>query len=488
LAKLNPLSRTLAFFTSVASVVGNWLGAYSGSDLRRKPLQGRRPTSSTANQALAGNLPLLRAHCRQLERNNPTARAAIEGLAAHVIGSGIALQPDTGDQAIDKRIADQWKEFLATCAVDGCDLYHLQLQAFREVVTAGEFLWRLVILPERSNAGDVPLAVLPLEAEWIAEGLNQPVYDGQIVRLGGVEMDRLGRPQRYWLMNPELDATSNPEPVPAAEIIHGFERRRSLQARGEPWLAPVIERLYQEADLVDAELAAAKSSAGVAVAITSKYHGTPDQDESGDPVTDIPVGSTVRLFPDEDVSVIQNNRPSQMIAPFRQMLRGDIAAALRISQRFLDRDVSRANYSSMRADMLDAERLLGPVREWMGHATAGRLYRAALPWLALRAGIKTPRAAYRLIPDGQPYVDPLKDAEAAASAIASGLSTHEIEIGKRGGDYREIWKQLAKEREEAEGLGLVLDLSGKNTPAPESTIGEDNDTPAPAAGTAKESP
>jgi hypothetical protein len=84
------------------------------------------------------------------------------------------------------------------------------------------------------------------------------------------------------------------------------------------------------------------------------------------------------------------------------------------------------------------------------------VYKMVLPYLAIKAGVKLPRNNYRLVPDGQPYVDPLKDAQAAASNIAFGLSTYEIEIGKRGGDYKAIWKKLAEEKALAEKLGIVL--------------------------------
>jgi capsid protein len=54
---------------------------------------------STANQLLNGALPMLRSYCRNLERNNPTARAGILALDALIVGSGIALEPDTGSDA-----------------------------------------------------------------------------------------------------------------------------------------------------------------------------------------------------------------------------------------------------------------------------------------------------------------------------------------------------------------------------------------------------
>lgn len=480
-----PLKRAADWFSSIATTVQGWLGAYFATDPRRKPMQGMRPQQATANQALTANLWVLRAHCRQLERNNPTARAAIEGLVACVVGSGIALEPDSGDAKADELIRAEWLHFCQNCTADGHDLYWLQAQGFREVVTAGEALWRAVILPERAHLGDVPYAILPLEAEWIAESNFTPIYDAAtgLVHLGGLDLDMMGRTQFYNLRNPEFGATPQGivERVPALEVLHVYERRRALQARGEPWMAPIIETLYQERDLVVAELQAAKNTAGLAVAITSELHDPPKEDQNQDPVTDIPVGSTVRLFPGEKVETISHTRPSQQIAPFRQMLRGDIAAAMRIPQRFLDRDISGANYSSMRADMLDTERILSPVREWYGHATAGRIYRDVLPWLALRAGIKAPKPAYRLIPDGQPYVDPEKDAKAAVFAIAAGLSTWEKEIGKRGEDAKKVLETLTEELKNPilETIFAANLAGGKGAPAePESEKDQEEDDEA----------
>jgi lambda family phage portal protein len=399
---------------------------------------------------------------------------------ANVVGTGIALEPDTGDDVINARIRVVWQEFIADCTVNGeHDVYYLQAQALRETVLAGEFIWRLVVIPERVDAGKLPICVLPLEAEWLDDQSNtigNPDADG-VTWVGGVGVDAYGCPVAYRLRNPEAHSSS-PEMVSAKEILHDFERRRSLQARGEPWFAPVIETLQQERDLVDAELKAAVNTASIAMVITSEAHDTLDTTEEGDsedPAQSLRLGGVSRMYPGEKVEAFGHTRPAQQIAPFRQMLRGDIAGALRLPQRFLDRDVGRANYSSMRCDMLDNEKLLAPVREWFGQATIGRLYKAALPYLALKAGIKTPRANYKLLPDGQPYVDPYKDIQGAAMAIAAGVSTHQTEISKRGGDYLKVWEQAKKEKEQLRKLGLTFDLSGTNAPAPESQLGSTPD-------------
>jgi lambda family phage portal protein len=466
---------------SVATWTANSIGltGYNATNPTRKILSNsRRPGRMTANELAMSSGPMLRNYARQAERNNPTARSAVDGLSALVVGSGIDLEPDTGDKATDDLIRPLWKDWCDSCSVDGRTVFQLQSEGFRDVVVAGEGLWRLVILPERTEAGEIPLAVLPLESEWLDEMATGVTYgqgtDG-MVQVGPILVDRYGRPVSYRLKNPDMSAPWAAEDVPATAIMHFFEKRRSMQSRGEPWFAPIIETLQQERDLIDAELQAAVTSSSIGLAVTSAYHAELDTEEDGDatdPAQSLRIGGVARLDPGDELESFANTRPSQGIMPFRAGLRGDTAAAMRVPQRYLDRDVRGANYSSMRADMLDSDRLLSPVREWYGHATIGRLYREVLPFLALKAGIALPRAKYRLIPDAQPYVDPYKDIQAAAMAVATGMSTFEQEIGKRGGDWRKVWEELKKEQDEAARLGIKLDLSGTNAPAPQSSLGE----------------
>ncbi len=476
-------------YDAVATTTSSLMGGYQALDPRRKILpRGYYLRSESANELASMSLPQLRALCRKLERDNPTARAAVEGLVAQVVGTGIALEPDHGDDQVNARLRAVWNDYLHECDVTATrSIYDLQIQAFREVVITGEFLWRLPVMADRAERGLVPLVVLPLEGEWLATEPRAPLItdaDG-ITAVSGIELDRWGRPVRYHLSNPEFGVAYSTEKVAASEMIHGYERRRSLQNRGEPWLAPVIERIWQEGDLVDAELRSAINCAGLSLVFTSDYHDALDTTVQGtpeDPAQRVPVGGIMRAFPGEDVKAFSHNRPAQQIAAFRQTLRGDIAASSRLSQRWLDKDYSRNSYSSMRGDNLDSDRVLSPVSQWFGHATIGALYRKVLPYLCVQADVEMPkRIHYRLVPDGQPYVDPLKDAQAAIAAIAAGLSTWEAEIGKRGGDYRQVWKQLQRERELATELGLVLDLSGTNAPAPDSTVGTETppgDAPA----------
>ncbi len=445
-----------SIYSSVANYVGLPYGSgYNALDPTRKLIEsfsndivyGR----STANELLTGALGPLRAYCRNLERNNPTARAGIEALVALVVGSGIALEPETDDE----RFKQIWREFCEHAGSDGSSIYEMQRRAFRDIPAAGEGIWRFIPTPG-GRRDIVPLRLLGLESEWLIDEVPQTeVGKPNITYASGIELDAIGNPVAYWLRRP--DGYAPEERVPARSIVHMYEHRRSLQARGEPWFAPLIETLINERELTDAELYAAKMTAAMAIIVKSNGDTGTELDNYGDPAQSISPGTVARIFDDEEVQAFSHTRPSQQISPFRDMLRGDIASALRIPRRFLDRDVSKANYSSMRADMIDEMQLLYPVRDWFGHQSIGRVYKEVAPYIAAFLGMDHIPADYRLLPDGQPYVDPQKDIAAATSAISSGLSTEEAEIAKRGGDARKVREVRNREKlqEAADQIALA---------------------------------
>jgi lambda family phage portal protein len=435
------------------SILGGGKAGYDANNTARRILNNR-PGDRTAMDLSLSELPALRSHARQLERNNPTARAACDATCALVVGSGIALEPDQSEwsEAQTEKVRKEWLSYCDDASVDGRSIYELQTQGWREIFVPGELLWRFVIDPARKKRDQLPLCLLPLESEWLdgTSGAMMQVFPDKSCKVGPITVDVFGRPISYDLRNPENIGSFPSETVAASSVIHLFEKRRSMQTRGESWLAPVIETLNQERDLVATELQAAKTGASIGLAITSDYHESLDTTEDGDsddPAQSLRIGGVARMYPGEKVEPFMTTRPSQQIMPFRAGLRGDTAAALRTPQRFLDRDISRVgSYSAMRGDNQDEERLMGPVREWYGHGTIGRVYKEVLPYICAKVGVPLPRAIkYKLLPDGQPYVDPEKDIAASQSAINAGLSTKEIEVGKRGGDWRAIAKQKQSE-------------------------------------------
>lgn len=460
--------------------------------------------SADVNVDLSASIEILRRRSRHAHQNNASARAIVEGLVALIVSSGIDVSPNSGDEDDDKALREQWCYLVEHIDASGrCDLWELQRQALRSMVLSGEFLWQIVYIDDPSRP--IPFSIMALEADQLATAPCSPIAPGNTFSLG-IETDRYGKPQFYHILSAPLDSMTAPlggtltpgsggilgtqllqakrpsgARIPADQIIHGFEVQRPGQLRGEPWLAPVLGTLHQENQLVETELTSAKIGAAPSLAITTKGTGWPgandpaytEQNGQGTPQYDFTPGSVARLGEGESVEVLKNDRPSQMIAPFRQMLRGDLAGAMRLPQRYIDRDVSRANYSSMRADMLDTRRLLDPVQGLFGRLTAKLVYERAFAQLATAGGVSIPREnspelratmRCKVHPDGWAYVDPEKDIKAAAASINAGLSSWSDEAQRRGGDIDQIWKQLAADRAKAKGIGLVIDVSGGAAP------------------------
>lgn len=454
----------------------------------------------SANSELASAGPVIRARTRELYRNNATARAAVEALVSTIVGTGIDVEPNTGDQKIDKRLRDAWRAWAECAGADGRQsLWDLQRQAVRSWANDGGALWQIVALSDMSRP--IPSAIHPLEVDQLApQPVKAPAVGTTFV--SGVEVNRYGRPVAYhitehpgdvmsaYLMGvagsgllpggaltaPEFQGATagiNGLRIDAKEIIHAYEALRPGQTVGEPRLCSVLGRIRQEGELIDYELCAAKVGAAPAVAITTQggggsypglTAGSQGISAQGNTEVSLEPGAVARLLPGESVSVIENKRPSQGVAPFSRFIRGGIAAALGLRQTDLDRDYSQANYSSLRAAQQDVQRSMRPLQDMLGRQIAGEVYQRILPELAVSAGVTIPsdsagrRRFYRydLQPDGFPYVDPLKDAQGIQALIDSGLTTRKDEIAKRGGDYRQVWEQLAAEQKLLDDLGLTL--------------------------------
>jgi len=159
---------------------------------------------------------------------------------------------------------------------------------------------------------------------------------------------------------------------------------------------------------------------------------------------------------------------------------------MRIPKRLIDRDVSGANYSSMRADMLDTRRQLDPVQNWFAKVAAVEVYRRIFPQLAIAADIRLQpmgmprRRQMRCMakPDGWAYVDPQKDVAASIDAIRAGLSTWEDEIQARGKNPREVISQLEDELDN-ELLEKIFGAAPGRTDVAQQTADKSDDTPSP---------
>lgn len=482
---------------SVMAVFSGYLGAYASTDKKRKSMQGFTPRKATANQALVPTLTTLVAQCRHLDRTSAEARGVVDGLVADVIGSGIDILPNSGDPELDMKLQEAWHNFCENATIDGRPLWEWQAAAFRDIIVAGASLDRYILDTTRIDNGHIPLALLPLEVEWLAEVPVRPILKDNIF-VRGVEVDKFGRPQAYHLLNPEFFYnTALGERVPAEEISHAFEQRRKNQFLGEPILAPAVERLLQIDKLVRTELQAGVNTAAPAIAITAEVHPDDNQDPEvqNDPVTDMPAGAVVRLLPGESIQSVTPSRPNPLLEPFYNCMVGAVAAGTHSAKTSITRDFGNTTFMNARFEQQAQGRSLAPLKSVAGRMLAGRIYEAAFDWLLIQCGIPKPTDSlklakmrrYEVRPDSPPYVDPVKDVLASANAIAQNLSTYGIECSAHGRDFDAIVRERAIENEKLKKAGLPLpvfsvspnktstsDETGEEETGEENNSGENN--------------
>lgn len=224
------------------------------------------------NDALASRLGVLRGRAKTLGRNNEWARRYLWLSKSNLLGpAGIQLRMTLDkrngepNDRINNLIEGGWKHFSkrGRCDLTGT-LTWRQVEKLAMLCREreGEFLIRLV------NGGPHGLLLHVLNPAVLDVNLRGE-YQGRRIRMG-VEIDDVGAPVAYWLLTvqPGEDLFSGVPAVgrrhvrvPAAEIIHGFDKEEPDQLRGYPSLTVGAERLHL---LKDFERSAAVASANSA--------------------------------------------------------------------------------------------------------------------------------------------------------------------------------------------------------------------------------
>ena len=262
-------------------------------------------------------------------------------------------------------------------------------------------------------------------------------------------------------------------------VLHFYDKHRDGQTRGVSRLAPIIEKLRMEDHYGKVELQAAVINAVLAAfirspmdpeAITemlgegdegwSKY--TADRAEYYSRKDDISLAGAkvTHLYPGEDIGTVDAARPAAQFADFEGAVLRNISSGLGISYEQLSADWSKTNYSSARAAMVEIWRGWTSRRHSFAQGFCQPFFMAWMEEEVDRGTIPLPDdapdfhehwASYaraKWIGPGKGFVDPVKEAQAAAMRVSLGLSTLEDEAAElTGSDLTENFAQIKREIE-----------------------------------------
>lgn len=181
------------------------------------------------------------------------------------------------------------------------------------------------------------------------------------------------------------------------------------------------------------------------------------------------------LYPGTKLNMKTLGTPGGVGTDFETSQLRHTAAGLGLDYAEFSRDYSKMSYATAKLSTENTKRFMKARKKNVADRLANMIYGNVLEEFISQGEVPLPRGFTRddyyaplmreafsrcaWIGTGTGQIDELKETQAAILRIKAGLSTYEIEIGRLGEDWREIFDQQALEAGVREEKGLVFDLN-----------------------------
>ena len=438
--------------------------------MAKRRLRGWNPPLENINALVASGGPRLLARSRELVVTNGYAANACEAFAANLVGDGIKPSSLITDAALRDRVQKLWLAWTDEADADGLtDFYGLQAMIAREMFVAGECFVRL--RPRRAEDGLlVPLQLQLLQSEMLPFEKTEMDPNGNRIRCG-IEFDLIGRRVAYHFRRrhpgdstDQRVAVPDTVRVPAEEVLHIYRPIDAGQIRGLPHVAPAMVRLFLLDQYDDAELDRKKTAAMFAGFITKTAPEDPMMGEGaadldGAAIASLEPGTMQVLLPGEDVKFSSPADVGGGYEAFQYRTLLSVSASLGLPYHLVTGDVRQANYSSLRAELVEFRRRIGQLQHGvMAHQLCRPIWRRWLETAVLSGAldIGDPAVArpVQWIPPRWDWVDPLKDIQAQVLAMEAGITSRRKVVEATGYDVEEVDRENAADAKRASDMGL----------------------------------
>lgn len=503
----NPVDRVVEFFAPRIAVrryharaVLSSVNGFAGASRSMRSMYGFDPGKTGPNKALKYDRQILINRSHKLTRDNPIVSGIVNSNCTNIVGPGLALQSRVdGDflgldehqtEALETSIE---REFALFADTQECDLSRMlnfssmQELALRMIFVSGESVTVLPYL-ERGTMMPYGLKIQMVESERLCnENFSQ---DKKLDNGGslseGIERDKYGAPVRYHICREFPDGSNRSglrwdkidafgDATGLRNVLHIFKMLRPGQYRGIPYLAPVIEPLYNLGRYTKAEIDAAVVASLFTVFIkTESGNSGTDTDnmggETGAKRTDkdfkLGSGAILDLAPGEDVAIPQHGRPNVNFDPFFQAILRQIGMALEIPYEVLIKHY-QSSYSAAQGALLDAWRFYKTRRKWFADSFCQPIFMSFMYEAVARGRIIAPgfftdpliRQAYcgaEWAGPARGHMNPSQEADAVKTRTDMGLTTMEQEsIEYNGGRFDRNIRQIKRENELKRDAGIM---------------------------------
>ena len=405
--------------------------------------------SGRLNEELDSSLETLRDRSRDLFENNPVARALINTIVSGVIGKGLTLVPNGGNEEYQETIVELWNVFTKEADLrETRNLTQVSRTAFRNWMIDGE---GVSLLPRVAGTGLFDLRVQNVDAVRLTPPSG--------ARHNGILFDANGRPNQYFLKKNaktrEVTSYGARNAAGDRNVLHWFHSEWSDQERGKPLLSPVISRLKSLWDYILNEGDAAALTACFTFLIPDDEDFMEPGDSSEREIKFEP-GAWVNYV--KDPSKIKEVAPTRPNSNFEQFVSAnlrEIGAAVGVPFEVLLKAFS-SSYSASRASLQVAWQFFDELRCDFVSFWFQPIFEAFLNECVLKGFIevedyqnpvvKATLCDVDFIGAAPLSIDPVKDARAAKILNDLRIKTRdEISINLTGKPFRGKTARFAKE-------------------------------------------
>lgn len=429
--------------------------------------------NQSAEQTDRYNRNTIRARARDLERNSDMANSIIGAYRRNVVGHGWTLQARTGEEELNHKIEETWKEW---CRRKNCDV--TQAQSFNQMLRMAERRKKVDggILFKKcyTNGGILPFKLQALEVDELDSGRVSP-HSAKCRVVGGIELDTYNKPVGYWIKQYNIDGFGQMDSVyvPAKDIIYYFSKTRPSQIREMSDLAPTITRVRDANEFMTAVSVKERIAACLAVFVKkiipttggfARNINTENRQREEYEGKRISPGMIKELNAGDEIQVVNPAGQATDAASYIKLQQRLIGAGQGLSYEATSRDMSQSNYSSARQGIIEDGQTYIEDIELLKEVVLDEVYETFIITCVLSGILDIPGfwedkrrfLKHEWVALPKPWIDPVKEANATKIALQTGQKTYQQIAAENGKDWKEQIDETVAVLEYARSKGLEI--------------------------------
>lgn len=419
----------------------------------------------------------VRARARDLERNSDMMNSVIGPFVRNVVGRGLILQAETGNDSLNEEIEALWRIWTKkhNCDVTGTQSLNqiLRMAVRRKKVDGG-----ILFVKRYTTGGVLPFKLQMFEVDELDASQVAPRHQGNRV-VGGIEYNRFNAPVGYWIRQYTLDGMSIADPVflKAADAIFYFSKRRPSQLREMSDTSQTVTRIRDANEFMVAVSVKQRIEACLSVFIKralptagvgrmNNGAGGPRQSYDGKTISP---GMIKEMNVGDEIQVVNPQGQATDAASYIKLQQRLIGAGQGISYEATARDMSEATYSSARQGLIEDSMTYAEEDELLADVL-DEIYETFIISAVLAGALTIPDFwekkdeyfAHSFVKPPKDWIDPSKEATATKLALQTGQKTFKQIAAENGADWRkqvdDICEvlQYAKEEHGVDLGGVIL--------------------------------